>query len=87
MSITLLNQMMVEPLESSQPSNIFSQIFKSDIIGINELRVIGTYESPLFIAKDIANILGYSNPKKSIRDHVDDEDKTTVNQVDRAEIN
>ena len=30
-----------------------------------------------FVGKDIANILGYSNTQKAIRDHVDDEDKLT----------
>lgn len=30
---------------------------------------------PLFVAKDVAEVLGYSNPRKAIGDHVDDEDK------------
>lgn len=33
-------------------------------------------DKPLFVGKDIAAALGYSNPQKAIRDHVDDEDKT-----------
>lgn len=28
------------------------------------------------VGKDVAERLGYSNPQKAIRDHVDDEDKT-----------
>lgn len=35
---------------------------------------------PYFVGKDIASILGYSNPPKAIRDHVDEEDKT-VNEM------
>lgn len=31
---------------------------------------------PWFVGKDVAVILGYSNPRKAIIDHVDDEDKT-----------
>lgn len=31
---------------------------------------------PYFVGKDIAEILGYSNPQKALRDHVDEEDKT-----------
>ena len=31
---------------------------------------------PYFVGKDVAEILGYTNPQKAIRDHVDDEDKT-----------
>lgn len=30
---------------------------------------------PWFVAKDVADILGYSNPSKAIADHVDDDDK------------
>lgn len=30
-----------------------------------------------FVGKDVADILGYSNTAKAIRDHVDDEDKRT----------
>ncbi len=31
----------------------------------------------MFIGKDVADILGYTNTSKAIRDHVDDEDKLT----------
>lgn len=31
---------------------------------------------PYFVGKDVASILGYSNPQKALRDHVDEEDKT-----------
>lgn len=31
---------------------------------------------PYFVGKDIASALGYSNPQKAVRDHVDDEDRT-----------
>lgn len=31
---------------------------------------------PWFVGKDVATILGYTNPRKAIIDHVDDEDKT-----------
>lgn len=30
---------------------------------------------PWFVGKDVAIVLGYSNPQKAIRDHVEDEDK------------
>ena len=29
-----------------------------------------------FVGKDVAKVLGYANPQKAIRDHVDEEDKT-----------
>lgn len=31
---------------------------------------------PWFVGKDVAAILGYTNPRKALIDHVDDEDKT-----------
>ena len=30
----------------------------------------------MFVGKDVAEILGYSNPRKAIMDHIDEEDKT-----------
>ena len=37
--------------------------------------------NPYFVGKDVAQILGYSNPQKAIRDHVDEEDRG-VNEMD-----
>ena len=51
-------------------NNIF--LFKSDLTNGKEIRVIGTPENPLFIGKDIAEILGYSDTSQSIREHVDE---------------
>ena len=31
----------------------------------------------MFVGKDVATALGYSNSQKAIRDHVDDDDKLT----------
>jgi prophage antirepressor-like protein len=33
-------------------------------------------DDPWFVGKDVATILGYTNPRKALLDHVDDEDKT-----------
>ena len=35
----------------------------------------GENGEPWFVASDVAKVLGYSNPRKAIIDHVDDEDK------------
>lgn len=42
-----------------------------------QVRTIQQNGEPWFIGKDVAEILGYSNTPKAIRDHVDDEDKLT----------
>ncbi|OTP26919.1 phage antirepressor KilAC domain-containing protein [Enterococcus mundtii] len=42
----------------------------------NEVRTILLNNKPYFVGKDVANVLGYSNTPKAIRDHVDEEDKT-----------
>lgn len=49
-------------------------------------------DEPYFVGKDVATILGYTNPQKAIRDHVDEEDKTvnktfTVNGTSPILIN
>ena len=41
---------------------------------------MGLDGEPLLVGKDVALALGYTNPQKAIRDHVDDEDKT-VNET------
>lgn len=51
------------------------QIFKSPDFG--QIRTIQQNGEPWFVGKDVADILGYSNTPKAIRDHVDDEDKLT----------
>lgn len=43
---------------------------------LGNIRVLGTQEEPLFVGKDVATALGYTNPQKAIRDHVEETDKT-----------
>lgn len=50
-------------------------VFKNEQFG--EVRVIDQNGEPWFVGKDVAEILGYANTPKAIRDHVDDEDKLT----------
>ncbi|RIO71710.1 hypothetical protein BUZ85_12730 [Mammaliicoccus sciuri] len=42
-----------------------------------EVRTLMIEDEPYFVGKDVAVALGYSNPQKAIRDHVDKEDKLT----------
>ena len=42
-----------------------------------ELRVLMQDNEPWFVGKDVAEMLGYNNTQKAIRDHVDEEDKLT----------
>ena len=54
----------------------------NEIISINheqfgQLRaLLDERGEPWFVGSDVANSLGYSNPRKALRDHVDEEDKT-----------
>lgn len=43
-----------------------------------EIRVVEQGGEPWFIGKDVAEVLGYSNSRKAITDHVDTEDKDGV---------
>ena len=49
------------------------QVFKNDRFG--EVRTMVINGEPWFVGKDVASVLGYQNPQKAIRDHVDDEDR------------
>lgn len=49
------------------------QLFENKEFG--KVRVITIDGQPWFVGKDVAEALGYTNPQKAIRDHVDDEDK------------
>lgn len=41
-----------------------------------EVRTVEISGQPWFAGKDVAEVLGYANPQKAIRDHVDEEDRT-----------
>lgn len=49
------------------------QVFNNPEFG--EIRMMELNGEPYFIGKEIATILGYTNPRKAITDHVDAEDK------------
>lgn len=55
------------------------KIFENPAFG--SIRTVEMNGTPYFVGKDVAEVLGYSNPQKAIRDHVDDEDKG-VNEMD-----
>lgn len=57
-------------LQAEQQQNI--KIF--DYHG-QEVRTVEMNGQPWFVGKDVAEILGYANPRKAIVDHVDEEDK------------
>lgn len=41
-----------------------------------DIRTFIVNDQPLFVGKDLAEVLGYTNPQKALRDHVDEDDKT-----------
>lgn len=51
------------------------QVFKNEEFEVRTIEIDG---EPWFIGKDVANVLGYSNSRKALADHVDSEDKNTV---------
>ena len=66
------------------------KIFKNSEFG--EIRTVEICGEPWFVGKDVAAVLGYSNPQKAVRDHIDDDDKTmnesfTVNGTQGVLIN
>lgn len=55
------------------------QIFSNPEFG--EVRTVEINGEPWFVGKDVAQTLGYQNPQRAIRDHVDDEDKGVTEMV------
>ena len=51
------------------------QIFAFE--GTDEIRTLLINDEPYFVGKDVAEVLGYKNTPKAIRDHIDEEDKRT----------
>ena len=51
------------------------QIFKNDSFGA--VRTVEVEGVPYFVGKDVAEILGYADPQKAMKMHVDEEDKLT----------
>lgn len=43
---------------------------------MDTIRTVTINNEPWLVGKDVAEILDYSNPRKAIIDHVDEEDKT-----------
>lgn len=50
------------------------QIFNHPDFG--EVRTVTINDEPWLVGKDVAQALGYQNPQKALRDHVDDDEKT-----------
>ena len=53
------------------------KIFENEEFG--KVRTVEVKGEPYFVGKDIATILGYSNPRDAISKHVDNEDKGVAN--------
>ena len=50
------------------------QVFKNNEF---QIKAVLIEEEPHFLGSEVAKMLGYSNPQKAIRDHIDEEDKLT----------
>ena len=49
-------------------------VFENSAFG--SVRTVELDGEPWFVGKDVAETLGYTNPQKAVRDHVDEEDRT-----------
>lgn len=52
------------------------QVFDNPEFG--KIRTVAIDGEPWMVGKDVADILGYSNSRKALADHVDKEDKNSV---------
>lgn len=51
------------------------KIFENEQFG--KVRILEIENEPYFVGKDVAEILGYTNTRKALIDHVEEEDKTS----------
>ena len=51
------------------------KIFKSEVFG--EIRTCQVNNQIMFVGKDVATALGYTDPQKALKMHVDNDDKLT----------
>lgn len=56
--------------------NEIVKVFENEEFG--RVRTVSVNDEPWFVGKDVAEILGYSNPRDALAKHVDNEDKATV---------
>lgn len=61
------------------------EIFKNEEFG--EIRTVVIDNEPWFVGKDVAIVLGYTNPSKALSDHVDEEDKLNNDSLSSSELN
>ncbi len=61
------------------------KIFENSEFG--SVRVVMKNEEPWFVGKDVAEILGYSNPNEAIKDHIDEEDKLNSKTLSSCNLN
>nr|DAO88952.1 MAG TPA: repressor domain protein [Caudoviricetes sp.] len=60
------------------------QIFKNEEFG--EVRTVEIGGESWFVGKDVAEILGYTNPNEAIQDHVDDDEKLNSKMLSSVKI-
>ena len=58
------------------------QTFNFEDLPVRKIEVDG---EPLFVGKDVAEILGYTRPSEAVKSHVDEDDKL-IRQVTVSEI-
>lgn len=66
-------------MEFSKEIETVSSFKNSDFV---ELKIIVIDHEPYFIGSPIASFLGYANPRKAIRDHVDEDDRMIMKVPD-----
>lgn len=52
----------------------------------SEVRILVRDSEPWFVGKDVASVLGYSNPRDAITRHVDEDDKAGVGIHDGSQM-
>lgn len=68
-------------LVENESNKIEVKEFESPMFG--KIRVAGTSEKPLFCLGDVCNALGYKNSREALRKHVEEDDVTKRDTIDK----
>ena len=59
-------------------ANMLEKSFKNEELGLELKSYLNKQQNVWFLGKDLASIIGYSNVRKAIWNHVDSEDKQLI---------
>ena len=77
-----MNTQIIQIIQTKQMNNNSVNNFYKYINNMDVRVYKDENQNPWFVARDVADILDYTNTTKAIRDHIDAEDKCIMGQIE-----